>query len=515
MHGSYPARVQNPIPSLKEVPPRPVATVGIRRRSEVTWLVATFVLLSALAFLYPANGDDWAWGSSIGIERLDSGFADYNGRNVANLVVLALTRMPFVAPFVVGATLTAIIFLIVDISRNRTLAGYAITTALLLAMPVTVFRETVSWMAGFTNYTLSTLLVLVYMRAVQRDWRRDGPPAHRIVRMIGIIVLAFLAAQFMENVTLFFVVASIAMLVAQLIRRRRASLDAWGWAIGFALGAAAMFSNGAYRRSLDVGATSGTVQPNYQQMTGIPGITAKLLDYISPFGVIDNLALNVVLAGAIILLAVVVGRRNGMRRAIAPLVLAALFLVAVVPIFEVETVMPIPEEWQIVVGLSALLLVAALVAIAFLMKNERRWLFAGCIATLLVLVAPLVLVSPLGPRLFLVTYCVMLIMVNLLIREAADELAPAAPAALGAVATAAAIGLLATYFVVYSTITIAETDRLHKIREAVAAGRSTVEVARLPFTDFVHHPDPTAGIWADRYKLYYDLPPGLTITLSK
>src|SRR5690606_977741 len=105
----------------------------------------------------------------IGIDRLDSLFKDYNGRYVANLVVLVLTRAPFLAPFVIAATLTAILFLILDISRNRTVWGYGITAAVLLAMPTPLWRQTVSWVSGFTNYALSTLFVLIFIRAVQAD----------------------------------------------------------------------------------------------------------------------------------------------------------------------------------------------------------------------------------------------------------------------------------------------------------------------------------------------------------
>lgn len=39
-----------------------------------------FVVLCALCFLYPYTGDDWAWGSSIGIERLNTWFDNYSGR---------------------------------------------------------------------------------------------------------------------------------------------------------------------------------------------------------------------------------------------------------------------------------------------------------------------------------------------------------------------------------------------------------------------------------------------------
>ena len=40
----------------------------------------TFTML----YLSPLRLDDWAWGSSVGIERLKTFFPDYNGRFFSN-----------------------------------------------------------------------------------------------------------------------------------------------------------------------------------------------------------------------------------------------------------------------------------------------------------------------------------------------------------------------------------------------------------------------------------------------
>ena len=51
-----------------------------------------FVLISALCWLFPYTGDDWAWGSQIGIDRLNSWFANYNGRYLGNIFVNIFTE---------------------------------------------------------------------------------------------------------------------------------------------------------------------------------------------------------------------------------------------------------------------------------------------------------------------------------------------------------------------------------------------------------------------------------------
>ena len=64
-------------------------------RFEAIYLAAFFAVFSALAFLFPLSGDDWAWGSSIGMDRLHTLFRDYNGRYAGNLAALLLTRVGF------------------------------------------------------------------------------------------------------------------------------------------------------------------------------------------------------------------------------------------------------------------------------------------------------------------------------------------------------------------------------------------------------------------------------------
>ena len=46
------------------------------------WLryIICFGLIAILCYLFPYTGDDWAWGSKIGIDRLNNWFENCNGR---------------------------------------------------------------------------------------------------------------------------------------------------------------------------------------------------------------------------------------------------------------------------------------------------------------------------------------------------------------------------------------------------------------------------------------------------
>lgn len=56
-------------------------------------LLIGVALLVMFAMSFPRL-DDLTWGSSMGLDRLRSWFAGYNGRYVGNIIVILLTRLP-------------------------------------------------------------------------------------------------------------------------------------------------------------------------------------------------------------------------------------------------------------------------------------------------------------------------------------------------------------------------------------------------------------------------------------
>ena len=84
-----------------------------------TYLIL-FVILFFLCLLFPYSGDDWAWGSRIGIDRLSNWFDNYSGRYLGNLIVLALTRSNLLKAVTMSFCLTGIIALLNERSEEHT-----------------------------------------------------------------------------------------------------------------------------------------------------------------------------------------------------------------------------------------------------------------------------------------------------------------------------------------------------------------------------------------------------------
>ena len=482
-------------------------------RFERLFLPGFFVLFSLLARLFPYSGDDWAWGSQIGLDRLQSLFVGYNGRFAGNFAVLLLTRMGVFGRITVAAVVTVSLFLILDLAGNRTRQGYLLVSALFLAMPLALWRESVVWLSGFSNYALAGLCVLIYLRSVRRIFT-NGETSRSTAHYAALLVFGITAALLIEHVTLYLIVASVVFLIAYRIRFARLSLDGVAWTVSFVGAAVLMFSNGAYRTA----AVAGT---GYQSIgvaeTGsvTKDLVVRVMNEIAGQAVTANSALNVAI---VVLLCLIAGSAAtnavGSRwERYAVVGLAGAFSLLA---YRLRVAAPAAEPGVATLslyGVAALFLLAAIVLAARRLVGDGadRWLLWGACASIVVMLAPLALANPIGPRCFYPTYLLMLVIVGVLDKHVAasigDRVGPGVDVFLGI----AVVALLAANLFVYGVIARAASTRIGSIRSQVAAGATTVEVKRLPYKDYVHMPDPLRRPWDYRYKLFNHLPDRLVI----
>ena len=483
------------------------------RRLEALVLVVIIVSFALLANLFPYSGDDWAWGSQIGIDRLSTFFVDYNGRYAGNLAVLALTRSSAAVAVTMAVAVAAIVFLVLHLARFRTITGYALVYALVLAMPVDVWRQGIAWTSGFSNYTLATVSMLGVIIAVRTLLQRTPErPAHPVLEGVALLLLAFVGQLFIEHVTLMVVAVTSGGVAWSLMRHRGVSPGMWCLFAGSMLGAIAMFSNGAYRRAL-----SG--ESTYQKIGQSTGTRAdqmliSLDSIIGPYGVTLNTALNVVLL--VVLAVVAVGRARDSRGSVR-LTLGIVGVFAVVAGALVLWVVPREAPKLASTGIVSLLLMLLTLGVAVVTVPDRsaRRLLLFVAAAFVVLVAPLLVVKPLGPRCFVPSYVLLLVAVAVLARVGVRRLGPISGGVLFVAGAAIAIPAFVSHYSIYHAIDHASAVRQAKARAAVAQGAPSVVLKHLPYGGrWVHAPDPAFEPWETRYKLFYHLPASLKITVK-
>ena len=533
---------------------------AFREHKVAVFLGVLWAALFGLCLLFPYSGDDWAWGSQIGLDRLGRFFADYNGRYLGNLIVLALTRNVVLRSLVVSGVLVLIVRELSALAGRRRFSTLLVAAILLMLVHYRIGAQAIVWTSGFSNYAVPALLVLVYLNASKDMLAKmgggmdggetgaegsagagigEGAFRETGVRIAGMAVLGLCSSLIMENITLYNIVIACALIAYGKARSGCWSKAQIAFLAGALLGAALMFSNGAY---WEIAASGGDGIRSFAD-----GLTVEKLGHMVYYLVADSWA------PLLCLLAVMayrvfgkgtraegagLAKRAERERRTEPsatatsadptdnadpagsadpvrsarLLLAALAFMSIVSlasVFALESP-----------GLAAGLVVAAASAVfacallAYCLARRREPLGRTCllvIASIAIIVAPLLVVDPVGPRNFFPTYVLECALACILWDASIESESRLLTGVLGALL----VVVLARWIAVYVPIHDADVARNDAVRAAAEAGEGRVTVPKLPNDGYVHTPDPTNGTWEHRYKLFHGFPQDLDIHLEE
>ena len=449
-------------------------------------LCLALLLLAAvlwLSWLFPLTGDDWYREElgqnihSVGdlIHEVAIRWNRGNARVLGNVLAYSAACRPVYRALLRGGILYALMLVCWKLSGLKGWGGLLGVSAAVLALPRLMFREVYPWGAGFFNYVppvLTVLAALYLMRGALEG--REVPDG--IGRCAALFWLGLCGQLFMETNTLYALLAGAALLILDWVRRKRPSLPIALFLMGAVTGAVFLFASPAYRR---MGASGGSYQ------SALAGGLAVLLEKAEknlPTVMEQMLTHCPLLYGgltAVGLLHLGWGRGPVWLRAATGGVLTAgtvFFAAAQYTAFA-------PSLW---LTLAVFLLFALAVAGMILLSSVKAvrvpvlflLLSAGASA------APLLAVSPIGPRCLYLPYMLLLLALLWLIAglEPPAHLLKTA----GSIAAAAAF---AFYLVLFVPIHETEQRRYAMLEEALAAGVSEVTVPALPHGEYLWSPE--------------------------
>ncbi len=463
-------------------------------------LITIIIFLLVLTFLFPYSGDDWAWGSKIGLERLFNGFRNYNGRYVGNLIVILLTRSRILRTFVMTGTFFGIFWLSFKIVNKKNPSLLLIAFTLFLATPISIFRQAVVWTSGFTNYALSTLLVLVFLYLNQEKKLFKRP--------FLVLILGLISSLFVENITLFLLVLSFILLVYSYIKERKVSKFYLFYFLGTLIGATIMFLNGAYQRVLSE--TDG-----YRTIAkGLMGIFLRMkenyFEVIYSNLIFNNFFLNLIMTFLLLFLVFkYLNNNNNKSEDKKQIVLMASFIHLSYLIYTFLTI--INPTWEIMLrytiyfeGLLTILYFISIIVIVLITvldkEIKKKLLFYLLIITLMV--DPLFVVTPIGGRCFFSTYIIFIIFVLELINYVISDKTFAYIFTLS-LFVSIAIGsyLLNVYLYLY----FVDYQRFNYIKKMNKI-ETEIIVPKLPYRGYTWMSDPISKYKLDKkYKLFYNI----------
>mgnify|MGYP003302124122 CR=1 FL=1 len=483
-------------------------------KKSIVFTVLLFLVFAALAFLFPDSGDDWAWGSQLGIDRLKSNFDNYNGRWAGNLLVMLLTRSKLLDVIFTAASLVCVCAMPKLFSNTKSFASYAFGFFLLLLLPKEIMVQSVVWTAGLSNYLPPIVLTFLYFLLIKNIFESDVPTYTCGVGILAFFI-AFVSALFMENVTLYNIAISVLILGFTLIKYKKIYLTHIAHFVGSVLGAVLMFSNSAYS-AIAKGEDSYRSTAKYAELVETVREHTKTI-FQQCF--LKNMATLLILSILCVIVYILFAAkcRSKCRKNMGLIATA----VNVFTFFIIFLKKQFPE-WALFVGSanSAHLTIWAFAGIAVIYygsvlatvllcitQHAYKWKALLLLGSIPILIAPLAIVDPIGPRCFFPPFFMLIAACVVLFVYMEKEIGMSLAVKKGVVCSFLAVGLAALVFLfnIYGVIYRYDSKRNEYVKKQVDAGYQTVMMTTLPYPSFVWVSEPAGDLWGGRYKSFHGI----------
>ena len=477
----------------------------IRKKRSLNWLggAACFAAILWLMLLTPLTGDDWCFLSlhttnpGALAARIAEQWHNLNGRVIGNICAILFSGLDFprelckaAVVFFTVLLMNRLIFRRLPAPAGQVWTGLLIGAAVYM-MPKEMYRQTFNWMAGFFNYVPVMLLILLYLWLI-RGFLEGGSIPNTPFSVLGAAVLGVCSQLFVENLTIYAVILSFAVLVWYWFSRRKLNLTLAVYAAGAVCGALIMFRSPVYGR---ISADEDGYRTMNLGLTGMLRIMGENYETVIQYTFRSCLPQLAVMAA----LACVLLARNRRMHPWARYLLMGAVCAGPVYGWATEEVLAQPRNsaWDsaLWLDLAVWVLFGAALLLTLLTSVQdlyRRRLGLVLLWSVPLSAGPLLFVQPIGPRCFYLTYLCEIGVLFLLLAEAVNwEETDRAKTGL---IRFAGVFLAGAGLLFYLQISLPNHEtyqtRVESAREQVQAGKTEVVLPVYPYPDFVHDTDP-------------------------
>lgn len=493
---------------------------GFKLKNLIIFLLI-FAFVAVLSYMTPYMGDDWAWGSELGMERLQVGFKDYNGRYLGNLLVIALTRSQLLKAAVMACVITGTLVLMWQNVKHKSFPVFLTATVGFCVMPRYIFRQAIAWVSGFTNYAVPTFLIFAYLFIIKSIF--DGKPKFKKGSFVLTFLLGASAALFMENITLYQLAADVLIIIGILIAYKKIFAPVISHFVGSLVGCVIMFTNGAYLNIVNSNDQYRTMETSSEGLA--ERIKTNLFDVVSKELALNNVFLNIIIAVVCIILVAAYFKKSEkigiVKRTVIWLNLAIVTAFAAYSFFCATY-----QGWDIVLNytkyfnvLFTVLFGIALLALGISCASETavKIRLSFYILSVGILTVPLLVVTPIGSRCF---FCGYMFLAMYVCEAFACVFTEKHTLIKNDVFVNTLLALCAFFAVYYTSIFgyiyKADVERNAYVQEQVAEGKAKVIVPELPYQGYLWNSSPTPGtVWEERYKMFHSIDQDIEFEIVK
>ncbi len=470
-----------------------------------------FILVLILCYFFPYTHDDWDWGSITGLERLQNGFSNFNGRWVGNTLGMLLTRVRILRAFAISFTLLGCIILVKKIinKENNQLPYFIIL--LILLMPIRMFAQSFAWTVGFANYVPVVLIALfiIYKNKSIFQEKREGISNKWIVPFL---LLGFIGTLFMEHLTIYLVVLGIFLIALDFFKNKKVVLANIFYFIGTIAGSALMFSNTGYRTLFGEGDGYRSIENGNIFLRAFKTYFESFKDFL----VHNNFALNLVIIFLLFVLVYQYYKKNAKkivgndkRILNISIMILGIYLSYIIYLHMIGNInIFISQDIRnIIEGVLILFYTLAIILIIIITIKEKtkkfRMLFE--IGSIAVIALPLLIVTPIGPRCFFPTYFLFVVLAC----ELFDVVTINWKGSLLPFMRVASFTIMMLLLTVYGYSFLVEQKRVSYIEKH--KGEEILVLPKIPNEKYMQHPDPRSDWFRKQFRQFYNIKEDVTL----
>jgi len=492
------------------------------RWNRYTWVYAcVFAFYLWMAVQIPYTHDDWDWGISNGIRQLVH--ATLNARYVGNFFAVVMTRSEILKTLIMGTGCFLIPYGLAayaaqeqrEQQQERKLRAFLLCNVLLFTLPREIWRQTYGWVAGFANYSVSIVFLLVWIREIGEAFsRKSADPGAGGRELLLCFAGSVLVQLFLENLAIYTVLLSLFLCGIHFARNRKIPLKSILMVLGAIVGLLIMFSSRIYGSLWSTGeAVNGyrslSVGTQYSLMTAIYMLLSQAA-VLAPLIFEENPVLCLTVLGLLTVLLLQKQQQKGFVYALC----AANGLFALYVLYSYIST-PAAAQLEgfpaLVVNGAFFLTVTAETVIVLQGRKETLGAALTIWFSVPGVILPLVFTLETGNRLFFTSDVFFVLFAAVLLMEVAEK---SCLKKITVLLLTGALLLMCFYGYIYHAIGVCKRERDGLMARAAAEKASSVTLPHYPFEDYLWAPNPVGEKRETFFRTFYRLPEDIEIHIQ-
>ena len=224
-----------------------------------------FVFYLWMAAQVPYTHDDWRWGIHAGMQQFIR--AEVNSRYAGNLFVILMTRSKLLKVLIMGCVCFLLPYMTGQLLahqndlEDKQFERFVLSNIFFLTINRDIWTQTYSWVAGFANYNISAIFLLLWIKEVKRAYEkpltRDG---NSCVQLTAYFVIGIFGQLFLENLAIFHAFLGVFLCVTYLKKRNSIPARVVLMTSGAMIGLLIAFNNDLYRTLFATGSAYSGVR---------------------------------------------------------------------------------------------------------------------------------------------------------------------------------------------------------------------------------------------------------------